>query len=79
MFKLHSTCLYQRLLILVPESFKVLIKELQSIALDIRVLNSDSNEIIIRDDDDDSPVRKNDDTIDSPDIIADLNPDDNLQ
>ena len=37
----------------VPESFKVLIKELQSIALDIRVLNSDSKEITIHDDDDD--------------------------
>lgn len=37
----------------VPESFKVLIKELQSIALDIRVLNSDSKEISIKDDDDD--------------------------
>ena len=37
----------------VPESFKVLIKELQSIALDIRVLNGDSKEIFIHDDDDD--------------------------
>ena len=37
----------------VPESFKVLIKELQSIGLDIRVLNRDNNEIIIKDDDDD--------------------------
>ena len=37
----------------VPESFKVLIKELQSIALDIRVLSRDSNEIFIHDDDDD--------------------------
>ena len=37
----------------VPESFKVLIKELQSIALDIRVLSRDSNEILIHDDDDD--------------------------
>ena len=37
----------------VPESFKVLIKELQSIGLDIRVLSGDSKEIIIRDDDDD--------------------------
>ena len=37
----------------VPESFKVLIKELQSIGLDIRVLSRDSKEIIIRDDDDD--------------------------
>ena len=37
----------------VPESFKVLIKELQSIGLDIRVLSRDAKEIIIRDDDDD--------------------------
>ena len=37
----------------VPESFKVLIKELQSIGLDIRVLSRDSKEIIIRDDDED--------------------------
>jgi len=37
----------------VPESFKVLIKELQSIGLDIRVLNRDSKEIVIHDDDDD--------------------------
>lgn len=44
----------------VPESFKVLIKELQSIALDIRVLSSDSKEIFIHelDDDDDSSIRK---------------------
>lgn len=33
----------------VPESFKVLIKELQSIGLDIKVLSADSNEIDIRD------------------------------
>ncbi|MCL2866841.1 MAG: DNA-directed RNA polymerase subunit beta, partial [Clostridia bacterium] len=32
----------------VPESFKVLIKELQSLALDIRVLSGDNNEIVIR-------------------------------
>ena len=36
----------------VPESFKVLIKELQSIALDIRVLNSDFKEILFADLDD---------------------------
>ena len=36
----------------VPESFKVLIKELQSIGLDIRVLTGDSKEIIIHDDED---------------------------
>ena len=43
----------------VPESFKVLIKELQSIGLDIRVLSADSNEIFIRDDDDDDAIKKN--------------------
>jgi DNA-directed RNA polymerase subunit beta len=37
----------------VPESFKVLIKELQSIALDIKVLSEDSEEILIRDLEDD--------------------------
>lgn len=37
----------------VPESFKVLIKELQSIGLDIRVLTRDSKEITLHDDDDD--------------------------
>ncbi|MBQ3726957.1 MAG: DNA-directed RNA polymerase subunit beta [Selenomonadaceae bacterium] len=44
----------------VPESFKVLIKELQSIGLDIRVLSGDSKEIIIHDDEDedDRAVRK---------------------
>ena len=39
-----------------PESFKVLIKELQALALDIRVLDENRNEIEIReleDDDDD--------------------------
>ena len=42
----------------VPESFKVLIKELQSLALDIKVLSEDKQEIIIRelDDDDLEPV-----------------------
>ncbi|MEG2251909.1 MAG: DNA-directed RNA polymerase subunit beta, partial [Clostridia bacterium] len=37
----------------VPESFKVLIKELQSLALDIRVLDTNKNEIIIRELDED--------------------------
>ena len=36
----------------VPESFKVLIKELQSIGLDIKVLNEDAKEIMIQDDED---------------------------
>ena len=42
----------------VPESFKVLIKELQSIGLDIRVLSYDSKEVSIRNDDDDEPTLK---------------------
>ena len=38
----------------VPESFKVLVKELQSIGLDIKVLTADSKEIEIRDVEEDS-------------------------
>ncbi|MBE3574776.1 MAG: DNA-directed RNA polymerase subunit beta [Firmicutes bacterium] len=37
----------------VPESFKVLIKELQSLALDVRVLSENNKEIEIKEDDDD--------------------------
>jgi DNA-directed RNA polymerase subunit beta len=37
----------------VPESFKVLLKELQSLALDIRVMDAQKNEIIIRELEDD--------------------------
>ena len=37
----------------VPESFKVLIKELQSLCLDVRVLDKDGNEIELKDDEDD--------------------------
>lgn len=37
----------------IPESFKVLIKELQSLALDIKVLSADKEEIIVRDATDD--------------------------
>ena len=37
----------------IPESFKVLVKELQSIGLDIKVLNEDEEEISLRDSDDD--------------------------
>ena len=37
----------------VPESFKVLIKELQSLCLDVRVLDKDGNEIELKDEDDD--------------------------
>ena len=38
----------------VPESFKVLIKELQSLCLDIRVLDAQGQEIELKDDDDDA-------------------------
>ena len=43
----------------IPESFKVLIKELQSLSLDVRVLNYDGEEIDLKqhfDEDDDLPV-----------------------
>ena len=38
----------------IPESFKVLVKELQSIGLDIKVLNEDEEEVSLRDDEDDA-------------------------
>jgi len=48
----------------VPESFKVLVKELQSLGLDIRVLGKDNEEITLIDDEDDEDyehtVRDND-------------------
>ncbi len=37
----------------VPESFKVLIKELQSLALDVRVISEDQQEVEIREEDED--------------------------
>ncbi len=37
----------------VPESFKVLIKELQSLAMDVKILSEDEQEIIMRESDDD--------------------------
>ena len=40
----------------VPESFKVLVKELQSLCLDIRVLDEQGEEIELHDDDDDDVV-----------------------
>ena len=40
----------------VPESFKVLIKELQSLCLDVRVLDEEGNEIELKDDDDDDYI-----------------------
>ena len=37
----------------VPESFKVMIKELQSLCLDVRVLDENGDEIELKDDEDD--------------------------
>ncbi len=37
----------------VPESFKVLVKELQSLCLDVRVLDEQGQEIELKDEDDD--------------------------
>ena len=45
----------------VPESFKVLVKELQSLCLDIRVLDEEGNEIELKDEDDDLDVIYTDD------------------
>ena len=47
----------------VPESFRVLVKELQSLGLDIRVLDMDHHEIELRDMDDDSNEHLNIDTL----------------
>ena len=58
----------------VPESFKVLIKELQSLALDVKVLGEDRNEIEITEDDEDDlrPMDINISGIeDMPDLPAD--------
>ncbi len=43
----------------VPESFKVLVKELQSLCLDVRVLDKNMEEIELRDDEDDTFVKFN--------------------
>ena len=51
----------------VPESFKVLVKELQSIGLDIRVLDEDGEEISLQDEEEAIEV--------SPDVSSDLQPD----
>ena len=37
-----------------PESFKVLVKELQSLCLDMKVLDDQGNEIELKDDDEDT-------------------------
>lgn len=44
----------------VPESFKVLIKELQSLGLDVKMLTIDDEEIELRDSEDDDDLQPND-------------------
>ena len=50
----------------VPESFKVLVKELQALCLDIQVLDENGNQIELKDDDEDDyqPGRFRDDDFD---------------
>ncbi len=48
----------------VPESFRVLVKELQSLGLDMRVLDRNGDEITLRDEDeDDTYIRGEEDTV----------------
>ena len=51
----------------VPESFKVLLKELQSLCLDMRVLDAAGNEIELKDDEDDGYQPNRDDYYESGD------------
>ena len=58
----------------IPESFKVLIKELQSLALDVKVLDKNNEEIDLKqkfDDDDDIPTHADDG--EEPDTVFDEN------
>ena len=58
----------------IPESFRVLVKELQSLALDIRILNKDQEEIDLDsylDDDDDAPAQDLIDTMQGDEIFTD--------
>ena len=66
----------------IPESFKVLLKELQSLALDIKVLTKDLDEVDIKENiDDDGEVPANIEHPDNPeeDIIVDDEFDDNAE
>ena len=56
----------------VPESFKVLVKELQALCLDIRVLDEQGNEIELKDEDDDDEIVYAGDT-DSELVVGDTN------
>ena len=59
----------------IPESFKVLVKELQSLALDIKVFNRENNELILRDEDEgelaaDAPVKTDIDDLFINDLVV---------
>ena len=59
-----------------PESFKVLVKELQALCLDIRVLDENGNEIELKDEDDDDEIvyaadAANDTVVGSTDEVLD--------
>ena len=47
----------------VPESFKVLLKELQSIGLDVKILNENQEEVAIKELDDEDEVNENEEAI----------------
>ena len=57
----------------VPESFKVLIKELQSLGLDVRVLDKDNNEIDLRQNFDDEVVLPVVDNTDLDEVMNNVN------
>ncbi len=54
----------------VPESFKVLVKELQALCLDIRVLDEQGNEIELKDEDEDEELMY---TGPGPELVVDAN------
>ena len=54
----------------IPESFKVLIKELQSLALDVKVLDKDNNEINLQQDPDDD-ISPNESSFDEKNVADD--------
>jgi len=58
----------------IPESFRVLIKELQALGLDIKVLDKDNEEIDLRqsfDDDDDVGLTPGDQVFDEENVATD--------
>jgi DNA-directed RNA polymerase subunit beta len=57
----------------IPESFKVLVKELQSLALDIRIMSEDDSEIEIKEEDDYIEINN-----EITDIIGESQFDDNI-